>query len=33
MAEWLWWLLPFALLFFVLGQRRLRQRMEAEAVS
>ncbi len=29
MAEWLWWLLPIALLFFILGQRKMRQRMEA----
>ena len=30
MAEWLWWLLPVALIVFVLGQRKLRQNMEDE---
>lgn len=30
MTEWLWWLLPVAVLVFVLGQRRLRQNIEAE---
>ena len=33
MSEWLWWLLPVALLMFVLGQRKMRQRIEAEAAS
>ncbi|WP_430462385.1 DedA family protein [Thalassolituus sp. LLYu03] len=26
--EWLWWLLPIALLVFIFGQKRLRSRME-----
>lgn len=33
MADWLWWLLPIALLMFILGQRKMRQRIEAEAAS
>lgn len=28
MHEWLWWLLPLALLLFVFGQKRVRARME-----
>ncbi len=28
MHEWLWWLMPVALVLFVLGQRRIRQNME-----
>ena len=31
LSEWLWWLLPFALLLFVFCQRRLRQSMAQAA--
>ena len=30
MQQWLWWLLPVALVLFILGQRKLRQNLEAE---
>lgn len=31
--EWIWWVMPVALLIFVLGQRKLRQKMEQEQAS
>lgn len=31
MHEWLWWAMPVALVLFILGQRRIRQNMEAQA--
>lgn len=32
MTEWMWWLLPVALILFIIGQRKLRQRMEEESI-
>ncbi|WP_221798756.1 DedA family protein [Oceanobacter mangrovi] len=31
MHEWLWWLLPIALLLFIFGQKKIRKNMEEQA--
>jgi membrane protein DedA with SNARE-associated domain len=33
MQAWIWWLLPIALIIFVLGQRKLRRQVEEESLA